>query len=266
MRNISIVIIEDSEDYNDIIKDFFVMYTEQNIYDCAFNIVGRAYNGMEGIDVIRKTQPDVVLLDLILPNIDGIKILQEANQPDYEKKPVFVVLSAINSEQYQSLAIKENIGAYFIKPTDFSLIAERILHLLYNAPAIVRQKNRVYVKEAYSSEAAIEKIIRKTGITPNLKGYSYLSESVLLSLQHPEYLDGCLTKILYPEVGKKFHTTGERVERSMRHAITRAWEGEAYPYFYTLSESSEKMSGQKPTTGFFIATIVNYMLGHHAHD
>ncbi len=262
MININIIIIEDSKDYNDIINDFFTMYTEQNRYGYKFNIVGRAFNGDEGIKLIEKEKPDVVILDLILPNIDGIKILQTVNSFSIEKKPIFIVLSAINNERYQSLALAENIGAYFIKPTDFSIIAERIVQLLFNTLAVKKPVEDKQVNEGKSSyEAIIKSVIQNIGILPNLKGYAYLYQSVLLSINHPEYLDGYLTKILYPEIGKVFNTTGERVERSIRHAISKAWEGDMYPYFYTLSDRARKTYGQKPTAGFFILTVVEHLTG-----
>ena len=106
---------------------------------------------------------------------------------------------------------------------------------------------------------SIKKLIIKLGILPNLKGFSYIIQCVLISLSHPDYLDGGVTKLIYPEVGKKFNTTGERVERSVRHAISKAWAGSAFEYFYLMAEIPKDLFLDKPSNRFFLTTLCGYI-------
>ena len=86
-----------------------------------------------------------------------------------------------------------------------------------------------------------------------LLGYRFIVEAVEICIEDPDMLRG-VTKILYPQIAKKYKSRGSRVERGIRHAITTIWDqdnGHSYRKF--IGSTSTK----KPTNSSFIASIVD---------
>lgn len=229
--------------------------------DSDMEIVGKGTDGLQALDIIKNQAPDVMLLDIIMPKLDGLEVMQKVSQEMATKKhPVFIVVSAIGQESITEDAF--NLGAhYFImKPFDNAVILNRIRLAageIGNRYAI--QKNQIPVENvsAYtekSLEADVTDIIHEIGVPAHIKGYQYLRDAIIMSVDNREVINS-ITKVLYPTIAKMNKTTPSRVERAIRHAIEVAWSRGKMDtidelFGYTISNGKGK-----PTNSEFIALI-----------
>ena len=114
------------------------------------------------------------------------------------------------------------------------------------------------LKEEGEVESKITDLLHEVGIPAHIKGYTYLRTGILQTYRNPDYI-GRITKLLYPEIAKKYKTTGSRVERAIRHAIEVAWTRGNIDtideiFGYTISASKAK-----PTNSEFIAMMADYL-------
>ena len=108
-------------------------------------------------------------------------------------------------------------------------------------------------------EANVTAIIHEIGVPAHIKGYQYLREAIIMTVEDMDVINA-VTKVLYPEVARKFGTTASRVERAIRHAIEVAWDrgdlDTLQKYFgFTVSNSKGK-----PTNSEFIAMIADRLV------
>ena len=207
-----------------------------------FQVVGETGDGEEAWALIQQTRPDVVVMDVILPGLDGISLLQRM-----PKTVKTIVLSAFCSQNMVQEVMQ--LGAwYFIpKPAHVESLLERIRE------AVVPEETTVVRP---SLEAEVTAIIHEVGIPAHIKGYQYVREAIILTVQDMEMINA-VTKMLYPEVARRFHTTPSRVERAIRHAIEVAWDRgdlETLQRFFGYTVSNTK---GKPTNSEFIALIAD---------
>ena len=205
-----------------------------------FQVVGETGDGEEAWALIQQTRPDVVVMDVILPGLDGISLLQRM-----PKTVKTIVLSAFCSQNMVQEVMQ--LGAwYFIpKPAHVESLLERIRE------AVVPEETTVVRP---SLEAEVTAIIHEVGIPAHIKGYQYVREAIILTVQDMEMINA-VTKMLYPEVARRFHTTPSRVERAIRHAIEVAWDRgdlETLQSYFGYTVNSAK---GKPTNSEFIAMI-----------
>lgn len=207
-----------------------------------FQVVGETGDGEEAWALIQQTRPDVVVMDVILPGLDGISLLQRM-----PKTVKTIVLSAFCSQNMVQEVMQ--LGAwYFIpKPAHVESLLERIRE------AVVPEETTVVRP---SLEAEVTAIIHEVGIPAHIKGYQYVREAIILTVQDMEMINA-VTKMLYPEVARRFHTTPSRVERAIRHAIEVAWDRgdlETLQSYFGYTVNSAK---GKPTNSEFIALLTD---------
>lgn len=205
-----------------------------------FQVVSETGDGEEAWALIQQTRPDVVVMDVILPGLDGISLLQRM-----PKTVKTIILSAFCSQNMVQEVMQ--LGAwYFIpKPAHVESLLERIRE------AVVPEETTVVRP---SLEAEVTAIIHEVGIPAHIKGYQYVREAIILTVQDMEMINA-VTKMLYPEVARRFHTTPSRVERAIRHAIEVAWDRgdlETLQSYFGYTVNSAK---GKPTNSEFIAMI-----------
>ena len=227
-----------------------------------FEVVGMATNGLEIINIIKDKQPDIVLLDIIMPQIDGLTVMEKVKtDKDVTKEPTFIVISAVGRESVTEDAFNMGATYYIMKPFDNQMLINRIRYvksnkkLLDNKRAALVTDNSEAVSDR-SLEADITEIIHDIGIPAHIKGYQYLRDSIMLSVKDNDVINS-ITKILYPTIAKKYQTTSSRVERAIRHAIEVAWNrGNTDTlnglFGYTISNGKGK-----PTNSEFIALIAD---------
>ena len=231
--------------------------------DSELELVGQADNGKDIYDIIKEKEPDVVLLDIIMPKVDGLTVMERVNQDSSMKKhPAFIVISAVGQEQITEDAF--NLGAcyYIMKPFDNELILNRIKHFRDNRtrrPGVIlkpeKQDFSVELKNR-NLEMDVTSIIHEIGVPAHIKGYQYLRDAIIMSVEDMEMLNS-ITKILYPTIAKKHQTTPSRVERAIRHAIEVAWSRGKMDTIDELFGYTVSTGKGKPTNSEFVALIAD---------
>ena len=229
--------------------------------DEELQVVGTAKDGEEAYEMIKKNEPDVVLLDIVMPKLDGLTVMDKIrNDKNMKKHPAFIMISAIGQEKITEDAFSLGADYYIMKPFDNDVVLNRIKHV---RSAELRRGTEVRKVNAYEKKQELEErnlesdvtnIIHEIGVPAHIKGYHYLRDSIIMAIEDPEVINA-VTKQLYPSVAKRYSTTSSRVERAIRHAIEVAWDrGDVdvlNSYFgYTIHNTRGK-----PTNSEFIAMI-----------
>ncbi|MGM0436728.1 MAG: sporulation transcription factor Spo0A [Bacillota bacterium] len=246
-EQVEVLLVDDNREFCNLLKDYI-----ENVDE--FEVVGLAHNGNEGLEKIEELEPDVLILDLIMPHLDGIGVMEEMNEMSFSKNIKTIVLTAFGQEDITKRVVELGADYYIMKPFDLEKLVDRIKQMMNNNldetdDFIMSGENNQKI------EVRITEILHKLGVPAHIKGYLYLREAIESVIMNVELL-GAITKELYPEVADKFNTTASRVERAIRHAIEVAWERgnekELKKYFEnTISNNS------KPTNSQFIARIAD---------
>ncbi|HIR04053.1 MAG: sporulation transcription factor Spo0A [Acutalibacteraceae bacterium] len=217
-------------------------------------------DGIEVLEKIDSLRPDVVLLDLFMTRIDGIGVLRSMTGSQNDKQhPVFVILSSFDSPVLEREVLNSGAAAFIHRPYNVQEIAQSIVKLATSEPKSAPGKTHNgfdNLGDALGTniEVKVTEILHQIGVPAHIKGYHYLRDSIIMSVEKPEIINA-VTKQLYPSVAKKYETTSSRVERAIRHAIEVAWDrGDVdvlNSYFgYTIHNGRGK-----PTNSEFIAMI-----------
>lgn len=232
-------------------------------------VIGIAKNGKEACDMVTNTEPDVLLLDVIMPYLDGIGVLEYINSANLTKRPMCIMLSAVGQAKITQTAISLGAEYYVVKPFDIEVLIKRIKEIKNYKPTTAQncysnRENKIpYIdisennkKDKEMLEALVTNIIHELGVPAHIKGYQYLREAIIMVTKDIDVINQ-ITKQLYPEIARKYKTTPSRVERAIRHAIEVAWaRGQADAveniFGYTISAAKGK-----PTNSEFIAMIAD---------
>lgn len=262
-EKITVLIADDNQEFSTTLATYL-----KNQEDMV--VVGRAKDGNEALDMVSSLMPDVLLLDVIMPHLDGIGVLEQMNMIKLNKKPICIMLSAVGQDKVIQRAIELGAEYYVVKPFDIDLLITRIRELKNYKPS--SQNNNFISREIGISkqqyidipnnsankeeniEALVTNVIHEVGVPAHIKGYQYLREAIIMVINDIDVINQ-ITKCLYPQIANKFHTTPSRVERAIRHAIEVAWgRGEQKTveniFGYTISAAKGK-----PTNSEFIAMI-----------
>lgn len=235
--------------------------------DNELQVVGTAMDGEEAYQMIKSKEPDVVLLDIIMPKLDGLGVVDKINHDTTMKKhPSFIIVTAISSEKITEDAFARGVDYYFMKPFDHAAIINQIKRSRRPGEAVQGKEiqksvsyDHTFVKEEIKPrnlEADVTNIIHEIGVPAHIKGYQYLREAIMMSVDDIEMLNS-ITKILYPTIAKKFQTTPSRVERAIRHAIEVAWSRGRMETLDALFGYTINTGKGKPTNSEFIALIAD---------
>lgn len=230
--------------------------------DEELRVVGKAGNGEELIDIIREKKPDVVLMDIIMPKLDGLAVLDRVNHEPEMKKPAFIVISAVGQEKTTEDAFELGADYYILKPFDRETVLKRIKRARVKRPGfpvkIKAAETNVNEKEYLERnlETDVTNIIHEVGVPAHIKGYQYLRDAIIMSVTDMEMLNS-ITKILYPTIAKQHQTTPSRVERAIRHAIEVAWSRGKMDTIEELFGYTVSGGKGKPTNSEFIALIAD---------
>ena len=237
--------------------------------DEDLEVVGVARDGQEAYDKILQTKPDVALLDIIMPHVDGLGVLEKLNSADVEKKPMCIILSAVGQDKITQRAIELGAQYYIVKPFDISILIKRIKELKYYQP--LQNKSSIIGREIKSQyidispankrseeniEALVTNVIHEIGVPAHIKGYQYLREAIIMVVSNIDMINQ-ITKQLYPEIAEKYHTTPSRVERAIRHAIEVAWGRGQQDVVESIFGYTISAAKGKPTNSEFIAMIAD---------
>jgi two-component system response regulator (stage 0 sporulation protein A) len=231
--------------------------------DKDMEVVGKAGNGQELVNIIKQKEPDVVLLDIIMPKVDGLSVMQKINyDTGLKKRPAFIVITAVGQEKITEDAFELGADYYILKPFDNEMVLNRIRRTRKERErnfAEVRKVNAYESKNEYMErnlETDVTNIIHEIGVPAHIKGYQYLRDAIIMSVTDMEMLNS-ITKILYPTIAKKHQTTPSRVERAIRHAIEVAWSRGKMDTIDELFGYTVNGGKGKPTNSEFIALIAD---------
>jgi len=255
-KGITLVIVDDNPDFVELIRE--ALEQESDIH-----IIGTAYNGIDALTLIRSKKPDMVLLDVVMPEKDGLEVLEELQKSKIKEKPIIMMLTAIGQDHYIRRAL--NLGAefYFIKPFDLTLLAKRLRQIHHDISEsaikaddhIVEKKGR-HIKSITRDEIEehVTLALQEMSVPPHLTGYLYVKRAIALTIVS---MKGFIpaTKELYPTIAEEFGTTPGKIERAIRGSIQKAWtrkdQSNASQYFTYAG----KYTSIKPTNSEFIATV-----------
>ena len=235
-------------------------------------VIGIARDGKEACDKVLTMKPDVLLLDVIMPYLDGLGVLEKINAAKLEKMPTCIMLSAVGQTKITQKAISLGAEYYVVKPFDIEVLINRIRDIKNYKPIhtsktenfyTLRETKAKYIeideinkKNQENLEALVTNLIHEIGVPAHIKGYQYLREAIMMVVQDIDVINQ-ITKQLYPDIASKYKTTPSRVERAIRHAIEVAWargKNEAVESIFGYTVSAAK---GKPTNSEFIAMIAD---------
>lgn len=224
------------------------------------HVVAVAYNGKEAVEMLRKTPTDVLILDLIMPIIDGIGVLEIINKEEITIAEI-MVLSAIGHEDIVQRVMSLNVHYYMIKPFDMDMVLKRVKYLSLSGG---EEPNTVPFISSHCGrkrniDEQITSIFLSIGIPAHIKGYQFLRVAVKKVMETPTLINA-ITKQLYPCVAKEFDTTASKVERAIRHAIEVAWNRGKIENINEIFGYNIYTKNDKPTNGEFIALIADKLL------
>ncbi len=248
MSGINVAIADDNERILDLLG-------EMVNNDKELNLVGKANNGEDIYEIIKEREPDVVLLDLIMPKMDGLSVMDLVNSnKDIKRHPNFIVITAIGQERITEDAFKKGANYYILKPFKNEVILSKIKNA--NQMIRIEKGNGENQKPEINLEARVTDMIHEIGIPAHIKGYHYLRDAIIMVIEDMDILNA-ITKVLYPTVAKMHQTTSSRVERAIRHAIEVAWSRGKLDTLDDLFGYTVSNGKGKPTNSEFIALIAD---------
>ncbi|MBB3109193.1 two-component system response regulator (stage 0 sporulation protein A) [Paenibacillus phyllosphaerae] len=269
MQKIEVLLADDNREFTNLLSEYI---SEQS----DMVVTGIAYNGEEVLRALEENRkaPDVLILDIIMPHLDGLGVLERLREMNLNPMPKIIMLTAFGQENITQKAVQLGASYYILKPFDMEILANRIRQLVGNTTVVsgsssssafsntVSKSNVVPLGKGKNLDANITSIIHEIGVPAHIKGYQYLREAITMVYNNIEIL-GAITKTLYPAIAEKFKTTPSRVERAIRHAIEVAWtrgniDSISHLFGYTIN-----ISKSKPTNSEFIAMVADKLRIEH---
>ncbi|WP_170138756.1 sporulation transcription factor Spo0A [Oceanobacillus chungangensis] len=256
LEKTSIVLVDDNKELVQMMEEYFEEQPD-------IEVIGKAYNGRDCLMLLDEVEPDVLILDIIMPHIDGLAVLQTIRNKDNQQTPNVIMLTAFGQEEVMKKAVDLGASYFILKPFDLDNLGDQVRQVKGNY-TVNSNKNKGTKKDKrkLDLEASITNIIHEIGVPAHIKGYMYLREAITMVYNDIELL-GSITKVLYPEIGKKFNTTASRVERAIRHAIEVAWSRGNIDSISALFGYTINISKAKPTNSEFIAMVADRLRLEH---
>ena len=252
-KGISVLVVDDNREFTDLLS--------KKLARCEdLNITGIARNGMEALEMIKLVQPDIVLLDIIIPGIDGLCVLERAVSGGLCPGVSFIIVTTTGHDSVIKKAARFGVEYYMLKPFMVEVLLRRIRQVYLESSKrnqgmsrngrmwYLRSKNLLCSES--NTNVLIAEMVRRMGVLSNITGYHYLLEAISMVIDKP-CIKGCVTKMLYPAVAEKFNTTPKKVERSIRNAISISW-GKG-------NTGLREMYKDRPTNSEFICSIAEWV-------
>lgn len=256
MEAIKVLVVDDNKRIVTILKEALERESDMKV-------VGTASDGEEALRKISTLRPDVVLLDLIMPKVDGLGVMERMKKGAPTLSPEFVVVSAVSQERVTENAFRLGAAYYILKPFDTRVVVSRVRAVGQNekdGEQGQRVINTVFENKHRRMEDTLESdvtdVIHEIGVPAHIKGYQYLRDAIIMSVNDSEML-GAITKVLYPTIARNYKTTSSRVERAIRHAIEVAWSRGRMETIEELFGYTVNSGKGKPTNSEFIALIAD---------
>ncbi|MEF9967712.1 MAG: sporulation transcription factor Spo0A [Longicatena sp.] len=230
--------------------------------DNTYEVIGSACDGEQCCNELQGKHIHILILDLIMPKKDGMSVLQDLKKNNISVDHIICTTPFVNDLIVTSIQ-KFKVDYILMKPFELINLVDKLNFVVGFSNTEIKQGNMINVKldenekkrvEKLELESEITELLHEIGIPAHIKGYMYLRTAILETYINVDFL-GQITKVLYPEIAKKYVTTPSRVERAIRHAIEVAWNRGNIDaiddiFGYTISASKAK-----PTNSEFIAMI-----------
>lgn len=271
-RPIRVLLADDNREFVEIVKEFIEHQEDMSL-------VGVAYNGNDALDLIFREEPHVVLLDIIMPHLDGLGVLEKLQSAAL--RPKIIVLTAFGQESMTQRAVSLGANYYILKPFELETLGKRIRQLQDDfsdslSPALMTNtvsngnitsnssshgmnsqiSNGILPPTPKNLEVEVTRMIHQMGVPAHVKGYQYLRDAIVSVVINISLL-GAVTKELYPMIAAKYQTTPSRVERAIRHAIELAWDRGNIDFMNRFFGYTINVDRGKPTNSEFIAMVAD---------
>lgn len=266
-RPIRVLVADDNRELVEVLKEYINRQEDMQV-------IGVAYHGNEALELIYREQPDVVVLDIIMPHLDGLGVLEKL-QNDIQK-PHVIILTAFGQESMTQRAVQLGADYFVLKPFDLDTLGKRIRQLQgrdtmsSNMANVILPNTGSHMTTQNSSvssfpesepmsrnlEVEVTRMIHQMGVPAHVKGYQYLRDAIVSVVQDVSLL-GAVTKELYPMIAVKYSTTASRVERAIRHAIELAWDRGNIDFMNRFFGYTINVDRGKPTNSEFIAMVAD---------
>ncbi|ACK63860.1 sporulation transcription factor Spo0A [Bacillus thuringiensis] len=261
VEKIKVCLVDDNKELVSMLESYVAAQDDMEV-------IGTAYNGQECLNLLTDKQPDVLVLDIIMPHLDGLAVLEKMRHIERLKQPSVIMLTAFGQEDVTKKAVDLGASYFILKPFDMENLTSHIRQVSGKANAMIKRplpsfRSATTVDgKPKNLDASITSIIHEIGVPAHIKGYMYLREAISMVYNDIELL-GSITKVLYPDIAKKYNTTASRVERAIRHAIEVAWSRGNIDSISSLFGYTVSMSKAKPTNSEFIAMVADKLRLEH---
>jgi two-component system response regulator (stage 0 sporulation protein A) len=244
----TILIVDDNREFCENLRDFLSANDK-------YEVVGTAFDGKVGYEMVLETKPDLLLTDIVMPVMDGLTLMSRiANNTILTKKPKIIAFSASGYDSIIANATRLGAQFYFLKPFDLEALSDRIDDIL--AEKTTSSQQGVSLSQSKDLETNITMYIQQLGVPAHIKGYQYIRDAIMMVIEDMDAINS-ITKFLYPTVAKHYNTTSSRVERAIRHAIEVAWDRGNPDILNDLFGYTILSTRGKPTNSEFIAMIAD---------
>ncbi|MGE5604612.1 MAG: sporulation transcription factor Spo0A [Bacteroidota bacterium] len=257
MSEINIVIADNNRELCATLADLIELQEDMEL-------IGTAYDGIEALQIVEETKPNVLILDITMPYLDGIGVLEKL--AEFEQPPIVIILTAFEQEAMIQRLITMGASYYMVKPFDAATLIERIRQFAKKhqssplktiktseEPGIYASNRRE--KTNSQLELEVSKLFHEMGIPAHFRGYAYLRDAIIMAAREVEVL-GNITKNLYPRIAEKYRSSASGVESAIRHTIEIGWE-RGNSEFIRDFFGAENGKNRFPTTASFIAKVAD---------
>lgn len=246
-----VLVVDNNVELCKVLEDYFDTQLD-------LDVVGMAHDGEEAMSLIQSLEPDVVLLDITMPYLDGLGVMERLQTLGLKKRPKVVVITAFGTDNLLARLMSLGADYFMIKPFQLEILAQRLREFAATSKEVVALEGAAALDARTSADQTVLRLLHDMGVPPHYKGFSYLKDAVLMYTDEG-YFAGGLTKEIYPALAKKYRTTASGVEAAIRNAIVAAWEHGNTGFIRRLCEPycEERM----PTNSLLIAKIAEECLG-----
>ncbi|CAH0345671.1 sporulation transcription factor Spo0A [Bacillus sp. CECT 9360] len=262
MKKIKVCVVDDNRELVSLLEEYISSQEDMEV-------IGVAHNGQDCLTLLESTEPDILILDIIMPHVDGLAVLEKLRETKQGAPlPNVIMLTAFGQEDVTKKAVDLGASYFILKPFDMENLASQIRQVSGQGNSVLKKpsqysyRNSQIESKPKNLSASITSIIHEIGVPAHIKGYLYLREAITMVYNDIELL-GSITKVLYPDIAKKFNTTASRVERAIRHAIEVAWSRGNIESISSLFGYTVSMSKAKPTNSEFIAMVADKLRLEH---
>ena len=258
-KKIRVLLVDDNEDFLQLLTEY--IHTHSDI-----EVIYKAKDGIEGLDKALELKPDVMVLDLVMPRLDGLGVLEKISEMEKEangnlwggKRPGMIVLTAIGLESMIKKVLANGADYYIVKPFNMDLLIKRINDIgdKQKVDHMFERNGQACALSSHRLESKVTDVLSTLGIPSNILGYMFLREAIMMVIDQGT-IKGSITKKIYPVIAENNNTTVSRVERAIRHSIEMVWTKGNIDFINQVFGHTVDAEKGRPTNGAFIARMAD---------